>query len=236
VEIRRMGLDTSHDARGVVVVVDVIRAFTTTAFAFDRGATEVLLVSTVEEAFALRERHRDCLLVGEVDRFPIPGFDYSNSPTSMSEADLRGRRLIMRTSAGTQGVVMADSAERVFAASLCVAASTARSIKALDPRLVTFVETGTDAGGRAEEDVACADYVAALLRGTPTQVESIAQRVRASSAAARFTSGHPDLPASDLEHALMIDRFDFAMEVERRGGLAILRRVEAGRAAVGERA
>jgi 2-phosphosulfolactate phosphatase len=54
-----MTLDTCHDARGVVVVVDVLRAFTTAAYAFAGGAEEIFLVSTVEEAFSLRKRNSD---------------------------------------------------------------------------------------------------------------------------------------------------------------------------------
>ena len=57
------------------MVVDVLRAFTTTAYAFDRGAKEIILVSTIEEAFELRERDGDYLLVGEVNGLPIDGFD-----------------------------------------------------------------------------------------------------------------------------------------------------------------
>ena len=35
-------LETCHEATGVVVVIDVIRAFTNAAFAFSRGAREIL--------------------------------------------------------------------------------------------------------------------------------------------------------------------------------------------------
>ncbi len=34
-----------------------------------------------------------------------------------------------------------------------------------------------------------------------------------------------DFPRTDLDHALMIDRFDFAMEIDRRDGLLVLRAV-----------
>ena len=109
-EIRRVTLDTCHEADGVVVVIDVLRAFTTAAFAFDRGADEILLVSTVEEAFKLRDRNSDCLLIGEVDGLPIKGFDLPNSPTAVAKVDLSSPRLIQRTTAGTQGIVLASKA------------------------------------------------------------------------------------------------------------------------------
>ena len=39
-----------------VEVIDVLRAFTTAAFAFAAGVREIVLVGAVEEALALRER------------------------------------------------------------------------------------------------------------------------------------------------------------------------------------
>ena len=47
------GVDGARQARGVVVVIDVMRAFTTAAYAFGAGVVEIDLVTTVEEALAL---------------------------------------------------------------------------------------------------------------------------------------------------------------------------------------
>src|SRR5579871_4406367 len=80
----------AHEARGVVIVIDVIRAFSVAAYAFAGGAREMLLVRTVEEAFALRERFPNALLIGEVEGRLIPVFDLNNSPAAMSAADVRG--------------------------------------------------------------------------------------------------------------------------------------------------
>lgn len=223
----RTTLNTCHEADGIVIVVDVLRAFTTAAYAFDQGAEEIFLVSTVEEAFALRERYPDCLLMGEADGLPIEGFDLPNSPSAIEILDLNSQKLIHRTTAGTQGAVRAIKAGRLFAASLCVASATARHIKALHPQSVTFVETGVradDEGG--EEDIACADYIESLLQDTPSNKGDIEDRVRRSGWAARFTDpAQADFPEADLKHALKFDRFDFAMEVERRGALLVLKTV-----------
>ena len=59
--------DTCGEATGAVVAIDVIRAFTTAAFAFAAGARDIVLVGTVEEAFAQRERFPGALAMGEVD-------------------------------------------------------------------------------------------------------------------------------------------------------------------------
>jgi 2-phosphosulfolactate phosphatase len=223
-EIDRLTLDACHRAAGVVVVVDVLRAFTTAAFAFDRGAEAIVLVSTAEEAFDLREQDSDFLLIGEINGLPIEGFDLPNSPAAVARTDLGGRRLIQRTTAGTQGVVQASGADHLFAASLCVAGATARHIAALRPKSVTFVETGVRGREGGDDDVACADYIAGMLVGDPLDPKEIRDRVGRSRAARKFTGAESsDFPEADLTHALMIDRYDFAMEVERRGDLLVLK-------------
>ena len=49
-------LDTCHTAAGVVIVVDVLRAFSTAAYAFSRGAEKIILVGDVEEAILLKSQ------------------------------------------------------------------------------------------------------------------------------------------------------------------------------------
>ncbi len=227
IEISRTNLETCHHARGVVVVVDVLRAFTTAAYAFDRGALEILLVSSVEEAFELKRRDSRFLLIGEVDGFPIEGFDLPNSPSALGALDLSMTRLIQRTTAGTQGVVLASEADHLFVTSLSVASATARQVEALAPDIVTFVETGVRTGGGGEEDQACTDYIASLLTDIPVDPEATRDRVRSSRAAAKFSSpGSSDFPKKDLGCALEIDQFSFAMKVERKDALLVLRTVQ----------
>jgi len=206
------------------VVVDVLRAFTTTAYALARGAKEIILVSTIEQAFALREPDADYLLVGEVNGLPIDGFDLPNSPSAFENLVLGNRRLVLGTTAGTQGVVLAKQASQLFVASLCVATSTAHSIRALNPEVVTFVETGVRPTGGGEEDSACADYISSLLLKPPIDVADIHNRVLESQAAAKFLNKEGfDFPKTDLQHALKIDCFQFAMKVETADNLLILK-------------
>jgi 2-phosphosulfolactate phosphatase len=135
VDVRYTDLDGCGDAGGTVVVVDVLRAFTTAAHAFARGARDIVLVATVDEAFAWRERCPDVLVMGEVDGLVVPGFDLSNSPAEVATAAVvAGRRLVHRTSAGTQGVVRSLAAQRLVAASFVCAGATAQPPACWPPR------------------------------------------------------------------------------------------------------
>ncbi|HKS16955.1 MAG TPA: 2-phosphosulfolactate phosphatase, partial [Planctomycetota bacterium] len=73
-------LEGARSARGVAVVIDVIRAFTTAARAFAFGARDLVLVDSADAAFALKRRMPDAFLMGEVGGVRVPGFDHGNSP------------------------------------------------------------------------------------------------------------------------------------------------------------
>jgi len=149
-------LENCHTAQGVVLVIDVLRAFSTAAYAFSRGAKEILLVSSVEEALLLGSQIPNSKVMGEVGGLPPEGFDFGNSPTHISKENLSGITLVQRTGAVTQGVVKSISAERMLAASFVVASVTVTFVKKIEPDEVTFVITGkTFRGG--DEDLACAE-------------------------------------------------------------------------------
>ena len=111
--VEAYGIEAAPAARGHVVVIDVLRAFTCAAFAFDAGADSIVLVSTPDEAFAVKRARPDVLMMGEVGGRIIPGFDFGNSPWDLylHGERLRGRTLVQRTGCGTQGVVSARSAD-----------------------------------------------------------------------------------------------------------------------------
>jgi 2-phosphosulfolactate phosphatase len=232
VNIDVVGPEGLEEVRGAVVVIDVLRAFTTAAHAFAAGAGEIVMVGSVEEAFALREALPGARLMGEVDGYPIEGFDFGNSPLEMSRQALGGARVIHRTTSGTRSAVAARSAEVILVASFVVAEATLQHLRHLAPARVSLVVSGRDRPFGGADDLAVADYLAARLRGEEIPAAPFVTRVRESKAALRFLD--PALtafPPEDLELALEVDRFDFAMVAGRRDGLLVLERAGAARQA-----
>jgi len=110
-------LDGAAQATGAVAIIDVFRAFTTAAVVLANGASQITMVSTVEEALALRESGLADICMGEVGGRAPAGFDFGNSPFEVSNVDFTGKSIVQRTSAGTQGIVAARHAERLYATS-----------------------------------------------------------------------------------------------------------------------
>jgi len=217
-------LETCQDATGVVIVIDVLRAFSTAAYAFSRGAKEIMLVSTVEEALSLRSQFSNSKALGEVGGLAPEGFDFGNSPTQIREQDFTGLTLIQRTGAGTQGAVRCRKADILIAASFVVASSTINYVSKLEPAEVTFVITGIY---NNDEDIACAQYLEALMKGHKPDPKPFVQRVYDSrDALQHLDPAQTGFPLSDLDYCTQIDSFDFAMPITREDGKLIMRPIK----------
>jgi 2-phosphosulfolactate phosphatase len=223
-KFRYTTLETCSTAKSAVVVIDVLRAFSTAAYAFGAGAESITLVGGVREALELKAAIPGSLVMGEVGGIKVEAFDFGNSPAEFLNLDLSGKALIQRTSAGTQGIVRARQAKMLLAASLCCAGATARFLHRIAPATIAFVITGAGPGEDGDEDLACAHYLEALLRGEPVASEAYLQRVLHSPAGSLFSDPEqPDFTPLDLELCMQVDRFDFAMQVEREDGRLVMR-------------
>lgn len=213
-------LDFPSEQHDVVVVIDVLRSFSTAAYAFAAGADLIYPVETVAEAASLRQARPEALTTGAIaGGDPVPGFDFGNSPAALAGHDLRGRELIQTTAAGVRGLLRFAHAGSAFAAGLVCARATAEAIRRMAPSSVALLITGEWVDRDGDEDAACADYIEALLHGRNPDPAQYVERVRNSDFGRRFLSGtNPSLPAADLDLCAQADRFDFAVRAVRRAG------------------
>ncbi|WP_329026220.1 2-phosphosulfolactate phosphatase [Streptomyces sp. NBC_00690] len=219
-DARFLGITELVEAPPVAVVVDVMRAFTVAAWAFAQGADKIVLAESLDEALALKTRHPDWAALK--DGPPAPGFDMVNSPGLLRAVDLGGRTVVQKTTAGTVGALAVKEASLVLCASFVVAEATAQFLRTRTGDNVTFVVTGED--GQADEDLACAQYIARRATGTATDATEFLRRAAGSRAAAELAEGvRQGVHADDVALCLEVDRFPFAMVATLEGSLMVLR-------------
>jgi 2-phosphosulfolactate phosphatase len=218
-------LEGAERATGMVAVIDVFRAFTSAAVALANGASAIVMVRTVDEALALRDAGIGDVCMGEVRGRAPDGFDFGNSPFEISTVDFRGKTIIQRTSAGTQGIVAAGKrAVRLYAASLVTAEATVRALLSGSPDQVSLVAMGENGLKRTDEDELCAIHFRNRLEGRPGDPEAIRRLILAGGEVGRFHDpSRPYLHAEDVDIALEIDRYDFAISVEFENGRPVAR-------------
>lgn len=103
---------------GIAVIIDVLRASTTIAWALQAGAAGVAACAEVDEARALGAGRDDVLLGGERGGLRIEGFDLGNSPAEYTAAAVRGRTIAFTTTNGTRALRRAEGAQRVVVGAL----------------------------------------------------------------------------------------------------------------------
>lgn len=220
-------LEGASEARGLTVVIDVLRAFSLECYLFDRGAAELRPVATLEEAFARRARDPELLLIGERGGAKCEGFDFGNSPSSIPAEAVRGRRIVHSTSAGTQGIARAVHADEIVTGSLVNAAAVAAYIRQRDPKELSLVCMGNAGVREAPEDVLCAEYVRSLVLGEP--FPELDERIRAL----RYHGGEHFFnpatqhvyPEPDFWLCTKRDIFPFVLKAERDGEGVYMKKV-----------
>lgn len=211
-------------AKGDVVVVDVLRAFTTAAYAFNRGAEKILPISSTAEALKIKKQFSGSLIMGEENGLKPEGFDFGNSPVEINRQDFTNKILIQRTSAGTQGLIRSKNHQILLAASFVVASATAEYLKTINPEKVSFIITGKSMGRDGDEDRACAEYIEAVFRGENPSSDAFTSRILTSSVGQSFVRGNLTyLLNKDIEMSSKVNIFNFVMMVSHENNLRVLR-------------
>jgi len=195
----------------VNVIIDVVRAFTVSHYAFLQGAERMLLVPDVAAALAAREELPHALLAGEIGGLAIEGFDLDNSPRRFAETDLQGRTLIQKTTNGVKAALHSLDAPTVlvtgFSNARATAAYLSRHCSSGRINLVASHPTG-------DEDLACAEYIRSLLVGEAMETEQVQRRIRGSDTVQKFLDpAQPAFDPADIDYCCRPLEAEFVMAI-----------------------
>jgi 2-phosphosulfolactate phosphatase len=150
-------IDESVVKGRTVVVIDVLRACTTVAYAMHGGCERIIPVASVEAATNLVASldKTVTLLGGEREGKRIDGFDLGNSPLEYSRDIVKGKTIILATTNGTKAVSMSQGANQILILSFVNMSSATDYLKALEDEAITIVCAG-ESNRFALEDTICA--------------------------------------------------------------------------------
>lgn len=220
-------LDGARKAKGLTVIIDVFRAFSTACYAADKGAGPIYPVGDIETAYQLKERIPGALLVGERDERMPPGFDYGNSPYLLMQGNLVDKAMVHTTSSGTQGIANATMADEIITGSFVNAGAIVRYIQMQQPEFVSLVCMGYACNYPTDEDTLCAVYLKNCLEGVPSDLEAMRSQIRLGSGARFFAAESQSwAPKEDFDLCLDVNRFDFVLRTYRQGADTLLERID----------
>ncbi len=208
-------IDGAKQAEGLTVIIDVFRAFSLENYLYDMGVKLIRPIGSVEEAFKLKETTPNSLLFGERNGIKVEGFDFGNSPSSVTPEIAKGKTILHTTSAGTQGVVNAKNATRILAGSLVNARAIAEYIIETQPEVVSLVCMGWNAEELAAEDELCAEYIKSILDGEElTDMDARVADLQFHGGEHFFNPETQEIfPEPDFWLCIKYDRFPYILEI-----------------------
>ncbi|MBT3382880.1 MAG: 2-phosphosulfolactate phosphatase [Prolixibacteraceae bacterium] len=220
-------LEGAKNARGLTVIIDVFRAFSTACYTFEIGATKIFPIGDISLAYKLKEQNPQYILIGERNEQKPPGFDFGNSPSQLIRRDLSDKTIVHTTSSGTQGITNATKADEIITGSFVNAGAIVRYIQLKQPETVSLVCMGYACEYPTDEDTFCAEYIKNELEAKPNDFGKMVKIMRSGSGARFFDKEKQEWsPQKDFDLCLDLNRFDFVLKVEREDDLNYLRRID----------
>jgi len=231
-------LNGAKEARGLTVIIDVFRAFSTACYAFACGANKIIPIGEIERAYQLKESNPDYVLIGERNEQKPPGFDFGNSPSQLLAGNLIGKTIVHTTSSGTQGIANAKNADEIITGSFVNAGAIVNYIRQKQPKTVSLVCMGYACEYPTDEDTLCAEWIKSELKEAPPNLPQrggiktksfteMVEIIRHGSGARFFDPEKQSWsPQADFELCLDLNRFNFVLKVEKDKGLNYLKKIE----------
>jgi len=198
---------------GLAVVIDVLRAFTTSCFIIENKAKCIYPVSDLIDALKLKEENNDWILIGERKGLKVEGSDYGNSPTELKRVNLENKTVILTTSAGTQAIDKLVNVDKIITGAFVNVGAIAKYIRKNNFDEITFI--CTDNRWLDNEDYKLAEYVSDLVLDKNPSFEQIKKYIINHPTADGFLrKPYTKTSKSDFNLAMQINRFDFVIEAQ----------------------
>lgn len=203
----------AKEARGLTVIIDVFRAFTTECYVMSNGADKIIPVGSLELAYKLKAENPSFILMGEQNGEKLKDFEYGNSPYQISDVDFHGKTVIHISTAGTKGLSNAINASEIITGSFVNMGAIIRHIRSKRPDILSLVCTGTANETIRDEDALCAEYIKNEILGTPNDFTSVVEHIKNGGYIDRFLDPNvPKYPVEDVDCCLTLNKFNFIIQ------------------------
>ena len=176
--------EVPKESSDIAVVIDVLRATTTISWALNNGADSIQVFSDLE---LLKEKASKWdptkrLMLGERGGEKLKGFDLGNSPLSVTEDLVAGKRLFMSTTNGTKSLQKVENVEFLFSMALTNRQAVAERIIALKKNKILILGSGWEGSYSLEDSLAAGALAHYLIENYNSEVNIVNDELYAALA------------------------------------------------------
>lgn len=200
-----------------IVVIDVLRASTTTTVALANGAREIIPVASIESAVKISgSLFGDVTLRGgERNGKMIDGFNLGNSPLEYTEEMVKGKSIIYCTTNGSVAMARSRYASRMVVGSFVNLSAVVDYIASVNEDFLLICAGRADGVGNFSlEDAVCAGMIIARIekdKGIPIELSDSS---RASRALYRSFGRSLYKMLKECEHGKYLSEIGFANDLK----------------------
>ena len=166
------------------VVIDVLRATTTIAWALNNGADSVQaftdLIELKKESLKWPPEKR--ILLGERGGKTVEGFDLGNSPLGVTTGLVKEKRIFMSTTNGTRSLNRVKKFKNLFTLSLPNRRAVGERLFKEGPQDVCILGSGWEGTYSLEDSLAAGALAVFLLENQPNSVKVVNDELNAAMA------------------------------------------------------
>lgn len=215
------------------VVIDVIRAFSVSHYAFINGIKEIILTNNEDEALNLKSTNKEFLLSGEVNGYKIESFDFGNSPYEMESNNILGKTLVQKTTNGVKVTLESLDADYLFITgysnAFTLSQHIVKLIKNIKKDTISINIIASHPTG--DEDLACALYMKNLILDDfvslkQIEEESVKRIVNSKAAYKFYDTQNKDFSILDITLCCIKRTSDFVMQVAQSNNQIKIKKVD----------
>ena len=175
----------------IAVVIDVLRATTTISWALVNGADSIEVFADLDllKKKAMNWDPDKRLMLAERGGKKIKGFDLGNSPLSVTNDIVAGKRLFMSTTNGTKAIQKVQNSEFLFPMALTNRKAVADRIISLNKREILILGSGWEGNYSLEDSLAAGALADYLIKFHNSEINIINDELSAALALWHFWKG-----------------------------------------------
>ena len=176
--------DVPENNHEIAVVIDVLRATTTIAWALKNGADSVEVFADLDllREKALKWAPEKRVMLAERGGEKIDGFDLGNSPLTVTRQIVEGKRLFMSTTNGTKALQKVDNSQFLFSMALTNRKSVADKIISLNKSNILILGSGWEGNYSLEDSLAAGALADYLMKFNNSEVNIVNDELNAALA------------------------------------------------------
>jgi 2-phosphosulfolactate phosphatase len=214
------------------IVIDVIRAFSVSHYAFLNGIKYIILTNSIQKALEIKFDRENVILSGEVKGIKIKEFDFGNSPYELYTHNIKNKILVQKTTNGVKATLNSLNTDNCFVTGYSNAYNVAiyikKFIKNLNKENIKINIVASHPTGL--EDLECAKYIEEIILNRDYNKRELDEKmvdiiINSEASKKFFDVKEKEFSKLDIIFSSMLIQSNFIMKINQKNDMIFIEKL-----------